>query len=157
MMPVILVPSALDPSLYIPELKSRKRDSALAELVACAARAGAVRREKALLDLLERREKLLPSAAGKSIALPAARSLTVTESRCVIGRSRRGVEWNAPDGLPAHVVILSLAPAECPVAAHLEAIARLATLLRLQRHRMHILEAGSFDGVAAVLRDAVPA
>jgi mannitol/fructose-specific phosphotransferase system IIA component (Ntr-type) len=157
MMPVILVPSALDPSLYIPELKSRRRDSVLAELVACAARAGVVRRVQALLDLLERRESLWPSAIGKSVALPAARSLSVAEPRLVIGRSRRGIEWNAPDRQPAHLVVLSLAPAECPMAVHLDTVARLAALFRLQRHRAQILEAGAFDEVVAVLRDVVPA
>jgi mannitol/fructose-specific phosphotransferase system IIA component (Ntr-type) len=155
MMPVILVPSALDPSLYIPELKSRRRDSAVAELVACAERAGLVRHTPALLDLIERREALIPSAIGKAVALPAARSLCVAESRLVIGRSRRGIEWQAADGQAVNLVVLSLAPAECPVAAHLDAVSRLASLFRLQRNRTLVLEAETFDGVTVVLRESV--
>ncbi len=151
-----LIPSALDPSLYIPELRSRRKESALAELVACAHRAGFVRQDEALLRLLAIRETLGSSSPGRAFAVPAVRSLAVQESRIVIGRSRRGIPWNAVDETPVSIVALLLSPAECPAPAHLDLVIRLAGALRLQRNRQKLLEAGAFDVIASWLREALP-
>ena len=151
-----LVPGALDPSLYIPELKCRRRDTALAELVACGERGGALRHPEALLELLARREALGCTAPGKSVAIPAARSLSILHPRILVGRSHRGIEWNAPDGLPVRLIALVLSPAECPAFTHLEIVLRVVVALRLQRNRQRILEAESFDAMSAALRETLP-
>ena len=130
-----LVPAALDPSLFIPELKSRRRDSALAELVECARRAGVVWHADLLLELLGYREALGSSAPGRAIAIPAVRSLAVREQR---------------------VVALLLSPADCTAALHVESVKRLAATLRLQRMRQRVIDAGGYDDVAATLREALP-
>jgi mannitol/fructose-specific phosphotransferase system IIA component (Ntr-type) len=151
-----LSPSALDSSLYIPEMRCRRKDSALAELVHCAERAGIVRRPDALRLILAHRESLGATSPGRGFAIPAARSLAISESRVVLGRSRRGIDWGAADGEEVHVVALLLSPAECPATAHAEAVLQLAAALRLQRHRQRVLDAASFDDIAAVLREALP-
>ena len=151
-----LVPAALDPSLFIPELKSRRRDSALAELVECARRAGVVWHADLLLELLGYREALGSSAPGRAIAIPAVRSLAVREQRVVVGRSRRGIDWQASDGLPVRVVALLLSPADCTAALHVESVKRLAATLRLQRMRQRVIDAEGYDDVAATLREALP-
>ena len=151
-----LVPAALDPSLYIPELKSRRQASALAELVARAQRAGAVRHPDALVDLLSRRESLGSSSPGRGIAVPAARSLTVLEQRIIVGRSRRGIDWNAPDREPVHVIALVVSTADTPAAHHVDTVVRLAAALKPQRVRQRLIDAASFEDVAAILREALP-
>jgi mannitol/fructose-specific phosphotransferase system IIA component (Ntr-type) len=151
-----LVPAALDPSLYIPELKSRRRDSVLAELVGRALRAGVVRHEDALLDLLSRREAFGSTSPGRGVAVPAARSLSIAEGRIVVARSRRGIDWDAPDAQPVNVVVLVLSPAETQSALHVDLVTRLAAALKLQRTRQRVIDADSFEGVAAVLREALP-
>ena len=69
-----LVPSALDPSLFIPDLKCRRKDSALAELVACAGRGGVLRHPELALELLAAREALGSTSPGRGVAVPAIRS-----------------------------------------------------------------------------------
>ncbi|HTM57611.1 MAG TPA: PTS sugar transporter subunit IIA [Candidatus Udaeobacter sp.] len=150
-----LVPAALDPSLYIPELKSRRRDRVLAELVGRALSIGIVRHADALLDLLSRRESLGSTSPGRGFAVPAARSLAVSDSRIVVGCSRRGIDWAAKDDQPVNVVALVLSPAESPAALHVDLVARVVAALRLQRARQRVIEAESFEGVAAVLREAI--
>src|SRR5262245_33448593 len=90
----------LDASLYIPELKARTKDSALAQLVSAAHRSGAARGTGPLLELLRLRERVGSTALGKGLAVPHARSLTVDRPTLVVARSHRGVEWDAPDGQP---------------------------------------------------------
>ena len=151
-----LVPSALDPSLFIPELRCRRKDSALSELVSCAERSGIVCRPEAVRAVLAHREALGSSSPGRGFAIPAARSLGVLESRVVIARSKRGIEWGAPDQEPVHLIALLLSPAECPLTSHAEFITRFASALRLQRQRQRVLEAESFDAIATLLREELP-
>ena len=154
-MQATLVPSALDSSLFISELKHRRRDTALAELMSRAADAGAVGFPGALLELLAARGKRVSESLGGAVALLAARSLAIPESRLVIGRSRRGIDWLAPDEEPVKLVALLLSPADRPLASHLAALVRIAALLRQSRSRNRLLEAESSEELAAMVREAL--
>ena len=146
-------PSLLDASLYTPELKSRSKESALSHLVSLAHRSGAVRMPATLLDLLVLRERLGSTGLGKGVALPHARSLTVHRPLLVVARSRRGIEWDAPDGLPVTLLLLTLTPGEWGEEAHQAFLGRAAAVARLQRNRQKLLDAASFSEVANVLRE----
>ncbi len=146
-------PSLLDPSLYTPELKSRSKEAALAHLVSLAHHAGAVRVPAPLLELLTLRERLGSTAIGKGVALPHARSLTVNRPLLVVARSRRGIDWDAPDGLPVTLLLLTLAPGEWGEETHHAFLGRAAAVARLQRNRQKLRDAASFEEVASVLRE----
>ncbi|HZI89079.1 MAG TPA: PTS sugar transporter subunit IIA, partial [Candidatus Polarisedimenticolia bacterium] len=64
----------LRPSLFIPDLKTRKKSAALEEMVAHLAQHQIARRADALLDVLRQREALGSTGIGKGIAIPHARS-----------------------------------------------------------------------------------
>lgn len=153
-MSIAIGPSVLDSSLYIPDLKLRRKDSVLQEMSACAHQAGAVRDPSLLRETLVLRERAGSSAVGKGVAAPHARSLAVIEPRIVVARSKRGVAWDAADGLPVHVVLLALSPSEHSEELHHDLVARAVAVARLQRHRQRLLGAASFEEVAAVLREA---
>lgn len=146
-------PAVLDSSLYIPELKTRRKEAALQDLVSLAQQAGAVRGPELLLDLLAMRERLGSTAIGKGVALPHARSFTVCRPQLLVARSRRGIEWDAPDGLPVTLLLLSLTPGEWSEEAHHAFLGRAAAVGRLQRNRQRLLDAASFADVATVLRE----
>ena len=146
----------LDSSLYIPELRSRTRDSVLAQLVALAHRAGAVRGIAPLVELLRLRERLGTTAIGKGVAVPHARSLTVDRPALVVARSHRGIEWDAPDDLTANLVMLVLSPGEWGEDAHHAFIAHAVAVARLQRNRQRLLDAGTFAEVADVFAEVHP-
>src|SRR5262245_11197048 len=134
-MTTLIGPAVLDPSLYISELKLRRKPAVLEELVAHATRAGAVCEPGVLRETLLLKERLFGSGIGKGVAVPHARSIAVTEQRLVIARSRRGVTWDAPDDLPVQLVMLALSPAETSADAHTEFVCRAAAIGRLQRNR----------------------
>jgi PTS system fructose-specific IIC component len=145
--------SVLDSSLYIPELKPRRRHSVLQELVARASHAGALRAPSLLLETLQLRERLAPSAIGRGAAVPHARSIAVREPRVVVARSQRGIDWGAIDEEPVHVVLLVLSPAIFSEELHVDFVGRVAAVARLQRNRQRLLEASEFAGIQAVLAD----
>ena len=149
-MTTLIGPAVLDPSLYISELKLRRKPSILEELVAHASRAGAVRAPGVLRETLLLRERLFGTGIGKGVAVPSARSITVREPRLLIARSRRGIPWDAPDSALVHLVLLVLSPAEAGEDAHAEFVSRAAAIGRLQRNRTRLLEAEAFGEVAKV-------
>jgi mannitol/fructose-specific phosphotransferase system IIA component (Ntr-type) len=148
--------SVLDSSLYIPELRPRRRESALQEMVARAHRAGVVRDPSLLMDLLSLREKLGTTGVGKGVAVPHARSLLVIEPRLVVARSRRGIDWNAPDEIPVQILILVLSPADLSDDLHHEFLSRAVGSMRFQRNRQRLLAAEGFEEVAGLLREVTP-
>jgi mannitol/fructose-specific phosphotransferase system IIA component (Ntr-type) len=145
--------SVLDPSLYIPELRPRRKDSALLEMAGRAHQAGALRDFSLLSDLLTLRERAGSTAIGKGVAVPHARSIAVIDPRLLIARSRRGIDWGAADEQPVHLVLLALAPAETSEEFFHDLVARTVAIARLQRNRQKLADAASFDAVAAVMRE----
>ena len=152
-MTLSLGPSVLDSSLYIADLRPKRKESALADLVSRAHEAGAVREPSLLRETLELRERLGTTAIGKGVAVPHARSIAVIEPRLMVARSRRGIDWGAADGLPIQLVLLALSPPEHSEEIHHEFVARAVAVARLQRNRQKLIEAPSFEAVAAVLRE----
>lgn len=151
-----IVPAVPQRALCIPELGPRKRESALQFMLAHARDAGALRDVDSVHDVLLLRERLGSTGVGKGVAVPNARALAVFDGRWVLARSERGIDWNGPDGLPVHLVLLVLSPPESPVQAHLESVASAMTLIRLARARARLLEARGAEEMAAIIRQAVP-
>jgi mannitol/fructose-specific phosphotransferase system IIA component (Ntr-type) len=142
------VPPVSSAPLDIVDLRHKRRESALAQMVAAAERLGAVRDPLLLLATLSRGERMTSSALGKGIAIPGARSLAVIRPVTLLGRSARGIEWG---GDPVHLVLLVLSPATLPPAAHTERVLSAARALRLQRVRQRLMDADA-PAVATLLR-----
>jgi mannitol/fructose-specific phosphotransferase system IIA component (Ntr-type) len=155
-MSTMAVPPVLTSSLFVPDLKSKRKEAILHELVEIARRARAVRDPELLREALLKRERWCGSALGKGVAIPHARSIGIVDPRLVVGRSRRGIDWDAPDGLPVQIVVLALSPSESSEEAHHELLARAVAMTRLVRNRQKLLDAVSPDAVASLLREFGP-
>lgn len=147
---------ALHTSLLILELGPRKRESALLEMARRAHLCGAVREPELLHGLLVLRERIGGAVVGRGVAVAHARSLTVVEPHVVVARSRRGIDWDAPDGEAVRLALLVLSPPDIPPLSHLHSIARAAVLLRSARARQRLLEAGDAEAVENLLRELSP-
>ena len=109
---------------FEPNLQTLNRLEAarhLAEMASGAAGVSADETVKAILD----REQLFPSAMGNGLAIPHARIKGLAAPVLALGLSRRGIESEAPDGLPIHVIIVLLAPDEDP-ALHVALLGSIA-------------------------------
>lgn len=147
--------TVFDSSLFIPELRYRKLEPALGEMVSRAERVGCVSAPRLLRGTLAMRERAGSTAIGKGAALPHARSVHVLEPCVVFARSTRGIDWDAPDGDPVRLILLLLSPAELTAEMHVEWLARGAGILRLQRQRQRLLEAPGVEAVQAALAEVL--
>jgi mannitol/fructose-specific phosphotransferase system IIA component (Ntr-type) len=144
-----------DLSLCIHDLKSKKKEAALAEMALAAVQAGIASDQSLLLESLRMRERLGITAMGKGVALPHARSVTVSQGRILVARSPRGIDWAAADQGPVQLVLMTLAPAEWSDEAFHGLLGRAGATARLQRTRQKLLAAPSVEGLALAFREAM--
>lgn len=149
--PTSVLASHLKPTLFVSELRSKKKDSVLEEMVAALVAAKVTRYPDAVLDVLRRREALGSTAIGKGIAVPHARATMVSERAVLVARSRKGVDFEAVDGKPAHLLFLIVAPPLDRDPIYLKLLAEIVQAVRLSRTRQRLLEAPGFEAVRAIL------
>jgi fructose PTS system EIIBC or EIIC component len=148
------VPTGHDLALCISDLRSRKKEAALAEMVMAARELAVIADPELLLELLRLRERLGNTGLGKGIAVPQARSSTVLVPRVIVARSARGIDWGATDETPVTLAMLVLAPAEWSDEAYFGLISRTASATRLQRNRQKLMDARSLDAFGAAWKEA---
>ena len=144
----------LRPALFIPELRTRRKSAVLEELVHALAGSGITQHPEAILELLRQREALGSTGIGKGVAVPHARSTVITERVVLLARSKKGVEFEAVDGAPVHLIFLIVAPPVEPDPVYLKLLAQIVHSIRLARVRQKLLDAPTFEAAREVLRAA---
>lgn len=121
--------SCFQPSHIVPELEATTGIGVIEELAAVAGRLGLVRDKNWFVGALIERENIMPSAVGNGVAFLHTMNRhpdQVVRPFMVLGRSRRGVDFDALDGRPTHLFfVLGLKFHEL----HLPWLAKLAQLL----------------------------
>ena len=146
--------SLLRPAHFVSELRSRKKSQALDELAVALAAAGVTRSPELLAELLREREALGSTGVGKGIAVPHARSTLVAERSVVVARSAKGIEFDAVDGEPVHLLFLVVAPPMERDPIYLKVLADVVRAVRLSRTRQKLMDAPDFDTVREILNHA---
>lgn len=126
--PEVRLAELIPPELIAPALAAKTRASVLREMVALAERAGVVCDARALVETLEAREALCPTAVPGGVAFLHPRSpqpdLFAT-SWLALGRTVQPIHFGAPDGRPTDLFFLLGCREE---ALHLRTLARLCLL-----------------------------
>jgi len=141
----------LRPTLFIPELKNKRKLSVLEEMVAHLAEQKVTRQTGSVLEVLRQREELGSTGVGKGIAIPHGRSTMVAERAVLLARSTKGIEFDAADGNPVHLCFLIVAPPTERDPVYLQLLAEIVRSVRLARTRQRLLEAPDFDSVRSIL------
>jgi PTS system nitrogen regulatory IIA component len=130
----------LKPSHVRLEMDVTDRAGVLAALLGSLAEAGAFPKERTaeLLGLLLERESQASTGLENGVALPHARTDAVDRIQIAFGRSDRGVDFRAPNGEPARLIFLVLAPPK-DAGEYLKALARIATIVKDKDGRRRLL------------------
>jgi len=100
------------PRTFIPELLSHDRFDDAAAGDRTLADSGVDPAQAAAAALA--RERVMGSGIGGGVAVPHARLPGIAQPLIAIGRSAGGIDFRAPDGSPAKLVVLLVTPAEDP-------------------------------------------
>jgi mannitol/fructose-specific phosphotransferase system IIA component (Ntr-type) len=87
-----------------------------------------------IAESIRRRELSMSTGIGFGIGIPHASTTLVSEVVGVVGRSRKGIQFDALDSKPVHLVILFLVPAGA-FRKHGHVLANVAKLLHRQDFR----------------------
>jgi len=124
----MLLTDLVVPNAIIPALKVNGKKQLLQEIAAKAAELCG-QNERAILEVLQQREKLGSTGVGHGIAIPHGKLSRLSKLFGLFARLERPIDFEALDGQPVDLVFLLLAP-EGAGADHLKALARVARLLR---------------------------
>jgi Kef-type K+ transport system membrane component KefB/mannitol/fructose-specific phosphotransferase system IIA component (Ntr-type) len=134
---------------YVSELHATTPSDAIAELVRALGSLLAGRKRDVRAAVLDR-ELVAPTGLGDEVAIPHAAVEGLDRPLLALGRSPRGIDFDALDGRPARIVFLLLIPPK----AYDEEVRILASIARSTfdaRAREELLGAGGLDEVLRVL------
>lgn len=146
--------SVLSSKLFVRNLAATSRHEAIDELVTLACQHVAVDPVR-ISRLVWEREMVAATGIGSGIALPHARVDGLKNAVVAIGLSEAGVDFDAPDGQPAHAIFLLLTPQDAPTV-QLTISAKIASIFRDPQALPRVMRAGSYTEFLAALKILEP-
>ncbi|MDR1072832.1 MAG: PTS sugar transporter subunit IIA [Treponema sp.] len=132
-------------------LEAEDKDEAFEELVDffCTVRNSNAREE--ILKSLRERERLMSTGIKPGVAIPHGKLLFLDEIQGICGVSKKGVEYDALDGQPVHLIFMILVPGETD--KHLKALKNLAELLLNPQFYIDLCSRKNVEGVYNTLKE----
>ena len=137
----------------IPALRATNRWEAIDELIANLITTGKLKPEhrEAVTGAICKRERSMSTGIGKGIGLPHSASDRIDGVIGAFGRSQPGINFDALDEQPVHLVVLFLVP-QGQVQKHLHAMADIARLLHKEDFRRALDQAPDADAILQIIR-----
>jgi len=136
------------------DLFARNREAAIEELIDLLAQSGLLADPEGTLRAVRGREEVQCTGVGDGVAFPHGRVAREPRTVIAFGRSGRGIDFDAPDGIPARLIFLIVSPMD-DAGAQVKAQAILARALTRPEVRQGLLEAKTREDAWRILA-AVP-
>jgi len=138
----------------IVDLQATNRWEAIDELISNLVRTNKIRAEhqESIAAVVKKRESSMSTGIGFGIGIPHASTDLIQEVVGALGRSRPGVDFDALDNQPVHLVMLFLVP-QGQFQKHLHTLANIAKLLHRAEFRKALEEAPDADAMLTIIRD----
>lgn len=142
----------LSPAQIIPEMRATDRWEAIDELVeqlVVAGRIGAEHRQD-IASVVKKREQSMSTGIGFGVGIPHSVSDLVPEVVGVLGRSSKGMKFDALDNQPVKLVILFLVP-QGQFQKHLHTLSNIAKNLHNADFRSALATAPDSESLYRVI------
>ena len=152
-----MIGQLVEAASLVPELQADNKAAALEELIGAAQAAGAFakRNLKAMSKLLHDREAIGSTGLGNGVAVPHVKAEKVTGPSLVLARCKDGLEWQAIDGRPVHIVFLLVSRTD-EAESHLACLRWISTLARSSDFRRFLLDASDEAAMRELLAEMAP-
>ena len=140
--------------LFLPNLKAKTKNETLEELTNAAIAGSEIKDRETVLEMLRNREALGSTALDKGIAFPHGRTLAVKELTILVARSMKGVNFDSEDGKPTHLFFLLLAPPQDVGNYYLQALGKIAELVRVDSVCDAMMKVKNFDELTHLLKES---
>lgn len=140
-------------SKFIKFLKSKNKYKAIEELADVFKGTDVCSDIKAFIKALKEREEIMTTGIGFGIAVPHAKLESVHKIAFAIGISKNGIDFNAIDGKPVHLVVL-VAAGERQHKEYLKLLSKIMSVLKNDVIRNEMIQAKSTKDIIEILRNA---
>jgi fructose-specific phosphotransferase system IIA component len=136
------------------DLQATNRWEAIDELINNLVATGKIKAEHhdAIAAVVKKRESSMSTGIGFGIGIPHASTDLITEVVGALGRSRKGVNFDALDNQPVNLVMLFLVP-QGQFQKHLHTLANIAKLLHKAEFRQALEQAPDADTMLRIIRE----
>ena len=142
----------LAPEAISVEIKAQGKQDALEELCGLLGGAKKLADPGKMVQVLMEREALGSTGIGQGVAIPHGKTTAVKEQIAALGISRKGLDFDALDGEPVHIVFLLIAPTDA-AGNHLKALAKVSRLLKDKFFRQALRDAKSAEEILKIIRE----
>ena len=138
----------------IPDLRATNRWEAIDELINNLVATGKIVPEHhdAIAAVVKKRESSMSTGIGFGIGIPHASTDLISEVVGALGRSQKGVNFDALDNQPVNLVMLFLVP-QGQFQKHLHTLANIAKLLHKADFRQALEQAPDADAMLQIVRN----
>ena len=144
----------LGPEQIIPGMNAGNRWEAIDELINNLVTTGKIKRENldAISAVVKKRESSMSTGIGFGIGIPHASTDLIYEVVGALGRSKKGINFDALDNQPVNLVMLFLVP-QGQFQKHLHTLANIAKLLHRAEFRQALEQAPDAATMLQIIRD----
>jgi fructose-specific phosphotransferase system IIA component len=137
----------------ITDLRATNRWEAIDELINNLVVTGKITPEhqEAIAAVVKKRESSMSTGIGFGIGIPHASTDLISEVVGALGRSKKGVNFDALDNQPVNLVMLFLVP-QGQFQKHLHTLANIAKLLHKAEFRQALEQAPDADAMLQIVR-----
>jgi fructose-specific phosphotransferase system IIA component len=138
----------------ITELNASNRWEAIDELITRLVECGKIKPEtrEQIAAVVKKRETSMSTGIGFGIGIPHASTDLIYEVVGAFGRSGKGVNFDALDNQPVHLVMLFLVP-QGQFQKHLHTLANIAKLLHNKDFRAALLAAKDAEAMMSIIKN----
>ncbi len=138
----------------LPDLQAGNRFEAIDELIANLVVTGKIKPEHraAVTAVVRKREDQMSTGIGFGIGIPHASTDLIQEVVGALGRSKKGVNFDALDNQPVHLVMLFMVP-QGQFQKHLHTLADIAKLMHKAEFRQALEQSPDAEGMLKAIKD----
>jgi mannitol/fructose-specific phosphotransferase system IIA component (Ntr-type) len=143
----------LSPAQIVPDLKAGNRWDAIDELIDNLVATGKIKPEHRapITAVVRKRETSMSTGIGFGIGIPHASTDLIYEVVGALGRSSKGVNFDALDNQPVNLVMLFLVP-QGQFQKHLHTLAEIAKLLHKKEFRKALEDSPDANAMYQAIR-----
>jgi len=131
--------------LFVPSLKAKNKSQSLNELSDLFVSSKLIRNKEIVLEMLHKRETLGSTGIGKGVAIPHGRTTAVVDVRIAFGKTDKGIDFDAIDKKPVHLIFAVLAPPIDEQNRYLPILGKLVEVLSDKKNRNKLMKVENYE------------